>query len=58
MTLNGNLRQIVRLMITLSVLHENVIVTINNKKIKLTGIWEGKTIHQWGDEYVCSEELS
>jgi len=48
---NPTLEQIGRVIITLSVLYENILVTINSKKFTVIGIWEGKTIWDWGSEH-------
>ena len=46
----GNLKQVARLIITLSVLYENILVEINSKKFKFEGMWDGKTISHYAAE--------
>jgi len=47
---NPTLEQIGRIIITLSVLFENITITINSKTFSVNGIWEGKTIWSWNSE--------
>lgn len=54
---NGNLLQVSRLIVTLSILFENIIVEINSKKIKFQGMWSGKTMWDYTKEHFKFEML-